>query len=89
MLPLVTGRAVRSGTPYFTEFCSARSRRKASSFKPVTPSETEMRETEGRRQEKLAFHQDFRTLLQSTVNKSKMMQMLYCRTGYAIGLFKW
>jgi len=26
-------------TPYFKEFCSARSLRKASSFKPVMPSE--------------------------------------------------
>lgn len=25
-------------TPYFTEFCSARSLRKANSFRPVTPS---------------------------------------------------
>lgn len=25
-------------TPYFTEFCSARSLKKASSFRPVTPS---------------------------------------------------
>lgn len=56
MLPFTTGigeapvepagpsRSDALSTPYFTEFCSARSLKKASSFRPVTPSEDEMGE---------------------------------------------